>query len=356
MRFAENGCRNKKNGKLSGKSILARLNIGVNMKIKLLVISVMLFATITMIGPSLGSETEHTSKVKSLVQQENIRIQRHIRNSNEPVNFIWIDDKDLAKADANEIITFLKPYKEDDTFLIKERAIKLELRLAALHQQDRILRQKIVDDIVDAQLELNKILNPHPYKWLLGFMAKDFGSETKAKLFDELKKRPNKQIIEICGVADIKEGLPLLKELFIDEIAYATDPNRHTQWYLTIGWSARLACARMGVQKDIKRCIELAELELNGKPPRILHLFHDIGYIRQPEAIDLLMKYVFSDERLSEVSPPVPGEPVASYVIDILAECLRDFPVKKGGRRYKQEKIELCRKWMSEQTEWKIIR
>lgn len=327
------------------------------MKVKLLSILVMSFATITTTELSFGSEKEHTSKVKDLIRQNISNIQEHVKDSNKPINLIWVDDKDLAEADANEIISFLEPYKKDNDFFIKEIAFKSELRLAALHQQNISLRQKIVDDVVDAQLEPNQTLNPHPYMWLMGFRARDFGDETKAKIFDELKRKPSKQIIEICGVADIKEGLPLLKELLIDEIAYAADPNRRTQWYLTIGWSARLARARMGVQEDINRCIELAESELKGKPPRILRLFHDIGYIRQPEAIDFLMTYVFSDETIGQVKPTVPGEPVASYVMGILVDSLENFPIKKREERgYKPEEIELCRKWMSEQKEWKIIR
>ncbi len=88
-----------------------------------------------------------------------------------------------------------------------------------------------------------------------------------------------------------------------------------------------------------------------------LNLFRDIGYIRQPEAIEFLKTYVFSDETIGQVSPPVPGEPVASYVIDILADCLENFPIeKRKGRGYKPEEMDLCRKWMSEQKEWKIIR
>jgi hypothetical protein len=327
------------------------------MKIKLLSILVVSFATIATTELSFGSEKERTSKTKDLIRQNVSNIREHAKDVNKTLNLLRVDDKDLAEADANEMISFLESYKKDNDFLIKQIAFKSELRLAALHKQNISLRQKIVDDVVDAQMEPNQTLNPHPYIWLMEFRAKDFREQTKTKIFDELKKKPSKQIIEICGVADIKEGLPLLKNMLIDEIAYATDPNQGAQWYLTIGWSARLARARMGVKEDINRCIELAEPELNKKPPSVLRLFNDMGYIRQPEAIDFLMRYIFSDERIGEVSPPIPGEPVASYVMGILVDCLENFPIKKREERgYTQEEIEQCRKWMSEQKEWKIIR
>jgi hypothetical protein len=313
----------------------------------------MLFA---MIDLSWGSENKHTSKVKNLIRQDIFNIQEHIKDANMPLNFIWVADEDLAEVDANEIISFLRPYKENNTFLIKERAFRLELRLASLHRQDITLRRKIVDDIVDAQLEPNKTLNPHPYIWLMGFTAKDFGVETKAKISDELKKKPSKEIVKICGVADINEDMPLLKEMLIDEKAYAADPNRRTQWYFTIGWYARLARARMGIKKDIEQCIKLVDSEPYRSISALTPL-NDIGYIRQPEAIDFLMTYVFSDETIGQVKPTALGEPVASYVMGILADCLENFPIQKREERgYKQEEIELCRKWMSEQKEWKIIR
>ena len=129
------------------------------------------------------------------------------------------------------------------------------------------------------------------------------------------------------------------------------------EWYYTTGWVARLARARMGVKKDIEICIKLLESEFKKNPNMIHFMFEHLGFIRQPESINCLKNYFGSNISLSGTIPGLEGELAASYLIDILSDSLYDFPVKKKiGRTYTPEDIELCRKWMAEQKEWKIIR
>ena len=41
----------------------------------------------------------------------------------------------------------------------------------------------------------------------------------------------------------------------------------------------------------------------------------------------------------------------------ILAESIQGYPVnQKRARNYTEEEIELCRKWMADKANWKIIR
>lgn len=279
-----------------------------------------------------------------------------IQNKQEPNMFT---DEQLRKAEPNIVLSILAIYEESPFEMVKRTAYQQEFRLAYLRPTPAV-RQKVVERFVKEFVDPNPTINisPYPYGCLLKFRAEDFSPLAKEMLRQNLNINNRRgRTVMLIGTANIQEELPRLKKLLIDEVAYQADPNRHTKWYHTLGWKARLARARMGVKEDIDNCIKLADMELKGKPPRILHLFHDIGYIRQPGAIDFLMTYVFSDERLSQVKPTAPGEPVASYVMGILVDCLEDFPIKKREQRgYSQEDIELCRKWMSEQKEWKIIR
>lgn len=204
--------------------------------------------------------------------------------------------------------------------------------------------------------------------WLLTFRAEDFSDESKALIRQSLaKERPSRGIVLICGVACMEDQLPILEKMLIDELKHQSEVDKQRiglPWYYTTGWSARLARARMGVKEDITKCLQLVETVEN-LDRRVITLLRDVGYIRQPQAIEHLQKYLESDKRLSPVSPPVPGNPVASYVLDILIDCLKDFPVaRKLGRGYKWEQIEQARKWMTEQKQklaqekkqWDIIR
>jgi len=82
-----------------------------------------------------------------------------------------------------------------------------------------------------------------------------------------------------------------------------------------------------------------------------------VAYIRRPEAMEYLRQHFLSDARLSPTNPGVLGEPVSNYLMSVLADCLSNFPVKrKEARNYTKEEVDLCRKWISEQIKWDIIR
>jgi len=89
----------------------------------------------------------------------------------------------------------------------------------------------------------------------------------------------------------------------------------------------------------------------------MLVILPQIAYIRQPEGIEYLNRYLDSDLRLPPTDPVEKGEPVARWVLDMLAGCIKDFPVeKKPGRSYAQDDVETARKWMADKSNWKIIR
>jgi hypothetical protein len=152
----------------------------------------------------------------------------------------------------------------------------------------------------------------------------------------------------------MEDQLPVLEKMLIDEMKHQAKVKTGKagfSWYYTRGWAARLARARMGVESDIDECLRLVE-KVEDVDRRVLTLLRQVGYIRQPQAIEHLQKYLESDKRLSPVKASVPGELHAGRALHILAASLRDFPVKlKESRGYKREEIEAARKWMAEQKQ-----
>lgn len=149
-----------------------------------------------------------------------------------------------------------------------------------------------------------------------------------------------------------------MEGMLFDEVEYkrGRQVEGHAKWYHMRGWNARLARARMGVKADIQRCLELVDSE-EDETDRVLRLLDDVGYIRQPQAIDYLRRYLASDKGLPSVREGTPGMPYSHFVMNILAECLEDYPVKANdSRSYTPEEIELCRKWMAAQKTWNIRR
>lgn len=262
-----------------------------------------------------------------------------------------IVNEQIKNADPDKLLELLMSYDKDKAFSVRQSALSYEVRLANLQPIIEI-RQKVAERLVTALIEPVSNVHPHPYKWLLTFKKEDFNKITKEMLHNALaEKNPDGTVIMICGFADMKEELPRLKGLLIDEIEYSKGPYVIAQpWHDTTGWSARLARARMGVQEDITKCIELAESEQNPNE-RVERILPQIGYIRQPEAIEYLESYLGSDGRLPPLTPNSLGRPYSYEVLEILAESLENFPVID-----KEKDIEFYRKWMAEQENWQIIR
>jgi hypothetical protein len=296
-------------------------------------------------NPSLASDSDTISRVKASV--ESMRIKEHRPE-------IKITDEDLRRADPNQVLAVLEPYADDTVWGVRHTAAVYMVQVATVHPTTSV-RQEVVGWLMDLVYSGNGH-NESPL--LMGFTAKDFDDKARNTIRQALaKERVGVLTVQLCGVANIQEELPRLKTLLIDEAAYIADPSRRDfpKWYYTLGWRARLARARMGVKEDIARCIELAEGEKNATD-RVLLILPQIGYIRQPEAIEYLRKYLESSERL----PPIDGmlgELYASRVMHILAESLQGYPVKQNpARGYTDQEIELCRKWMADKTNWRIIR
>jgi len=273
--------------------------------------------------------------------------------------FDGISDAELQTVDPQLLLSLLEPYEKDPVWMVRRLAYLYEVRLARLQPRPEV-RQEVVKRLIEGLITGR---SKQATKWLLSFKAEDFSDATKEMIREALAQADIDKVggapsIWLCGVANMKDQLPRLKKLLINEVAYSSDPNmRHfPKWYYTSGWAARLARARIGVKEDIQKCIELVEKEAESNDRHFM-LLHDIGYIRQPAAINYLRQYLESDKRLPSVRAGTPGEPVSNYVMSILAESLRNYPVKrKEARNYTEQEIDRCRKWMSQQTTWQIIR
>lgn len=259
-----------------------------------------------------------------------------------------ITDDELRRADPNQVLAMLAPYERHSEWLVRRTAFILMARVAAVHPADPI-RQEVVARLTDSVFS-GSGHNEGPL--LMGFTASDFDDRSR-NIIRQALARENVGIltVRLCGVANIQDQLPRLETLLID-------PNmRHSsKWYFTLGWNARLARARMGVKEDIRRCIELAESEQD-ETERILRILPQIGYIRRPEAIEYLRRYLESSKRLPPTNPGMLGELYASRVMHIFAESLQGYPVEqRPAGNYTEQEIELCRRWMANRANWRIVR
>lgn len=277
---------------------------------------------------------------------------------NKQVLTVDINDARFKEADPNKLLNLLKEYDNSENKGVRFQACGFEVRLAKFHSSS-IIRQKVLERLVNGLVskdEIEQNLNRSYSDWIMAnFQEKDFTKDANSAIFEALQeKHPRKELIRVTGVAQLKEALPRLEGFLIDEQQFNAKWRKiGRKWYSTLGWNARLARARMGIEQDINKCIQLVD---NSEDNffKVYHLLPDIAYIRRPEAVEYLQQYLNSTIVLKAGNIQ---EPVAAYVLDLLGDCLQDFPVKKKlGRGYSQEEIEQARQWMAQQKELNIIR
>jgi cell division protein FtsL len=272
-----------------------------------------------------------------------------------------LSESQLKNADANVVLSILEFYEKSPLDISKIMAYRQEFRLANL-QPLKEVRREVARRFVREYIDPNSDIKASIYGYLSKFAAEDYDTQAKSLIRQNLGKNTRGgEMIKLIGIADIVEEQSYLEKLLIDEMAYQVEADKKSErkWCYTSGWRSRLALSRMGNKEDINKCITLIEREIDDTND--FRLLDDLGYIRQPEAIESLKKYFMSDLKLSPTNPGMAGEPFSNYLMPILDDNLKNFPVKKGetekgARYYTYEEIELCRKWMSEQKEWKIIR
>lgn len=106
---------------------------------------------------------------------------------------------------------------------------------------------------------------------------------------------------------------------------------------------ANLALARMGDQQATQRIIAKVEGEPN-LTRRVTRLLSEYSYVRQPQTVEQLVRYLFSDERLPLYGVPNTGERVATRAVTELRGIIVGFP----DRLYPtaEEEIAEARKWV----------
>lgn len=233
-------------------------------------------------------------------------------------------------------------------------------------------------------------------RFLLQFRADDFTDKAKEVLHQLFLKAlaneldPQRNIVLLVGVADMKSELPRLKE-FIEKVegklkqehekgdesdrkfletleTRAADKERLSRsdkariemlrrmlnrqyWQSTLLWAALRARARMGVKEDIMRCIVMVESHPD-EGYRVDSLLRELAYIRQPEVVSYLYTYLNSDKLERYKGRDVIRITYGQRAAMALAEMLRGFP----GNVYDPKTLERARKWMAEQTKFEIIR
>jgi hypothetical protein len=110
-------------------------------------------------------------------------------------------------------------------------------------------------------------------------------------------------------------------------------------------YAASIALCRMGDKKMLKEYFdELQSMKFRD----IIHKrYEEIEFIKQPEAVDLLLKILYSEETEPAIKDYWPDEKLAYYAMEIIERISTNCPVKANGifSNERDAALQKMRKW-----------
>ncbi len=254
----------------------------------------------------------------------------------------------IRTADPERAFEALRAFEEDDSPEVRSYVYWIEGSLLFRGHPPFELRRRIIERFVRAMcVEPDAIADSLYDMELWKMTADDFTNQAKNWIRTHLQKQePRTYVMLLSGLADLQDQIPRLKELRAEEADYAVAvaDTSDALTYLNIvrGWQARLALARLGSQEDIAHCIEKIEAAPDAYI-QVRQLLPYYGYIRQPEVIPILQRYLERDDVIDEGYTPA-----GRYAQKILEEIVEGFPAKTD--------LATARAWMRAQMEFTITR
>lgn len=278
---------------------------------------------------------EHLLSVTSKVRagEERTYEENEFIRSADPV--VAFEVLQTFEQDASPDVRYYVFWTEEN-LLYSSQSLSLELRRQII---ERLVRAICFDPDEVVSYSLRGSYDP-------GYWGvDDFTEQAKAWIREQLgSPNPRNSVMLLSGLAGLQDQMPRLKELRStddDYLAIADDPVALTLLSVR-GWQARVALARLGSPEDIAHCIE----KIESSPDlytRVRRLLRRYEYIRQPDVIPILQRYLERDDIVDEGSTPA-----GYYAQKILEQIVEGFPVNVD--------LATARVWMRAQTEFKIKR
>jgi len=292
---------------------------------------------------------EATQNVGELLSMKMSQVRK-----NEPVTF---SDDSILVADPKGVLGKLRLFEQDPSARVRHSAYTIAWQIAK-RSEDLRIRQEVVRRLLIASNDTEQLVWQQASMRLLSFNAEDFSGAAKSLVRERISEytpKRKREMVLVAGVANIQGEMNRLREMLIDESGYEKGPHSG-RWYGTVGWAARLALSRMGSGEDVAYAISMVEAELD-PVIRVTRLLNDLAYIRQPQVVEILKRYLEIDERLPMIKATVPGTRYCQYALNLLAQIIEGFPVRSvGPGGYSQSEINFAREWMNTQLKRKIIR
>jgi hypothetical protein len=260
--------------------------------------------------------------------------------------------KTYFKINPLKCLEEIKPYETDSTDKVRWFAFEV-LNSLGKSVKEQSIRQAVVNRLVAATNDKEPGNRGAVRNYLKKYNKEDFSVLSKNQFIKhENDSRYLQENAKLIGFIDIQELRPELEKTLNDTI-FKNERER---------WPIRTALARLGNDKQISFCVSYAENKVIDDKA-VYGLLQDILYIKQPKAIDYLIKILNNDDKNCRPADPDNSTPItcAYRIMEMLAPVIENFPLKTdltGEIICKDypEALEVARKWFSENKSYVINR
>lgn len=292
-----------------------------------------------------------------------------------------VDVRDiLENYDSNRVFAQAMQLIEDPNAAAKQYGYVL-LQAAGVTYQDPVIRQTAVRVYVEDFTDPGQ--SGSCSKMLLEYyQQKDYNPAAKNKLRQRLEEVISNQsrgfyardIILLVGAADMQTEMDQL-QMIINKAEGPLQPFRPSPKWHSEAFTALMARARMGDQDAVQQCISLVDAETD-EDFKVSTLLKQIEYIRQPQAVEYIKQYLYSDKKSRDLGPDAIGGPYAYRVTGLLEKMVVGFPKRVDMNNHIQKYVSdksfmekwpqplgafmahalYCREWFENQQSIEIIR
>jgi hypothetical protein len=239
---------------------------------------------------------------------------------------------DIVKLYGDSVISTAEEYVKDPNFDVRLNAYMM-MQQAALGSKNLETRRHVVDVLLESAFsDTDKYYNVRLLDELRQkYRSEDFSERSKILLRAKLSATPDARIILVVGASGDTSQMEKLKEI-CDKAKEPLQPWKVFEKEENIlAFAALRARARMGVKDDIASCIQIVDSCPNEDIQLIL--MDRLSYVRQPEVIEYINRYLNSDKYEPYAGEDVGRMTYAQRAMDALSNMLEDFPTR-GEKKF----------------------
>ena len=226
-----------------------------------------------------------------------------------------------CKNDTLGLIVSITNFINDSTTYECYQALNSTITHLSLKSKNSVIKKNAINFFCKNLPNRNSTITTQAINSLKKFSKNDFDSRSIQIIeqYINVNYTAYKELILLAGYVGNHKTIEKINEIFPNDRNFSK-PER---------WATHIALARLGDDSSLQYCKSKVESSpLNDQVVDIL--YKDLVYTRKKEAYDLMVKTIYSDEKLCTSSNPnSDSKIICGYrVLELVAPYIDNFPIK----------------------------